>query len=1028
MGHRTRVAPARIEMGSGEVTPDRWQEVKNLLAAALERPPQERSGYLEQACSEPALRREVESLLAAHDQPNGSFLERLATADGEPLKPGDTIGPYEILARIGAGGMGIVYRARDSRLEREVAIKILSVGLLSDDGARRRFRKEALALAKLSHANVAAVYDVGEQGGTDYIVMECVPGLPLAEKLKSGALLEKEISSLGSQIAAALEEAHEQGIIHRDLKPANVMVTPKGQAKVLDFGLAKLLPFGTATTQSFAESHALVGTLPYMAPEQLEGDPVDARTDIHALGLVLYEMASGRRLFQQDSIPQLTDAILHRQPVTPRAYNARVSPELERIILKCLEKEPDNRYQSAKELGVDLRHLGAPQAVTSVSAAALAPARSRRSLWPILAGAAALVAAATAGAYFYLHRAPKLTEKDSIVIADFANSTGDPVFDGTLRQGLTAQLQQTPFLQLVSGDRISQALRLMEKPANTRLTNDVARQICQRVNATALIEGSIAALGSQYVLGLDALNCSTGEILDQEQVTAGGKETVLAALGTAASAIRKKLGESAGSLQTYDVPFDQAITTSSLEALQAYTRGTETLEQGDFPSAISFFQRAVAIDPNFATAYSTLGIAYHISGEGIPAAQYLSKAYSLRERASEREQFTISLDYAEVVTGDLDEEARIGEQWAKVFPRDAPAYLGQTSVDYLAGQFEQGLAAAREYIRLDPTPIGYWLVALGCLHLGRPNEARATTQEAKENHVDSAVFADIFYGIAFLGNDSAAMERVSSGPWPFYPLGASDAARANSAAYHGQLRRSRELSERAIAAAKQQGSANVAAAYTINSALTEALLGNSAEARKALEPVSSSSFDPFVKGNMAVATALSGDVSESQKLARDLDKQYPQNTYIRFGALPTVQGLAALHRGKPDDAIEALSPVSSRELLYAWNRPYSLPFMLPVYVRGQSYLDAHRGAEAAAQFQMILDHPGFVLNSITGALARLGLGRAYALQAESARGAEAQVARVRAHAAYQDFLTLWKNADLDIPVLRQAKSEYSKLQ
>lgn len=874
-----------------------------------------------------------------------------------------------------------------------------------------------LWLSKLNHANIAAVYDVGEQDGTHYLVMECVPGLSLAEKIKSGALGEKEISSLGTQIAAALEEAHEQGIIHRDLKPANVMVTPKGQAKVLDFGLAKLLlPFDTATTQSFAESQALVGTLPYMAPEQLQGEPVDARTDIHALGLVLFEMASGRRLFRQDSIPQLTDAILHQQPVTPRAFNARVSPELERIILKCLEKEPENRYQSAKELSVDLRHLGAPHTTTSAAAIGTAPPQSRRSRWPLLAGAAALVVATTAGAYFYFHRTPKLTEKDSIVVADFANSTGDPVFDGALRQGLTAQLQQTPFLQLVSTVRITQALQLMEKPTNTRLTGDVARETCHRVNATAVIEGSIAVLGSQYVVGLNALNCSTGDVLDQEQVTADGKERVLAALGTAASNLRKKLGESAASLHTYDVAFDQAITTSSLEALQAYTRGTDATFNRDFPSGIAFLQRAIALDPNFAMAYSVQGMTYTLAGDSVLGAERIIKAYSLRDRVSEREQFSIDANYAAVIAGDADQGVRIGEQWTKVFPRDAPGYIALYAANYYAGRFDQVLPAIQEVFRLDPTPFAYYEVARTEVMLGRLDDARAAIRLAEANHVDSSLFQNLSYFIAFLQGDSAAMDRLAS-PWVNSSPGEASMAQANTAAYHGQLARSRQFIERAIASAKQQGGGQLATSYEVRGALTEALLGDFPEVEKAIKDAGKSPIDQGIESKMALAAALAGDIKQAQKLVDDLNQRYPKITYLRFGAVPSIQAVVALQRHRPDEAIKDLGAVSSRELVPAGLTPQELPFMVPVYIRGQACLAAHQGADAAAQFQMILDHPGFVLNSITGALAHLALGRAYALTGDTAK----------AKIAYQDFLALWKDADPDIPIFQQAKAEYAKL-
>ncbi len=984
-----------------------------MLAGALERTPGERRAYLDESCTDTALRREVESLIAAHEQGDRSFLERPAVGGDEILKAGTKLGPYEIVARLGAGGMGVVYRAHDGRLERDVAIKVLPLGLLADESARRQFRKEALALAKLNHPNIAAVYDVGEQEGADYLVMECVPGKSLAEEAAAASRPDKEVLTLGIQIAAALEEAHEQGVVHRDLKPGNIMVTPKRQVKVLDFGLARILRVAgdSSATASFAQTQNMAGTLPYMAPEQLRGEPADERTDIHALGAVLFEIVTGQRLYREDSTPQLTDAILHRQPVAPRALNARVSPELERIILKCLEKERENRYQSAKEIGVDLRRLSSASAVTAVAGARRA---TRRSVALPLAGAAAVALTLAAGGYFYFHRAPKLTEKDSIVLADFTNTTGDPVFDGALRDGLSVQLGQTPFLQFVADDQVRQTLRLMEKPPDARLTPEVAREICQRVNATTEIEGSIAALGNQYVLGLRAIKCTTGETLAGEQVTAEGKEKVLTALTKAASELRSTLGESPASVERFDAPLDQ-VTTPSLEALQAWSLGNQARWNGDVPSAISFLQRAVSIDPNFATAYSLLGLMYLSAGENGGAAENIIKGYSLRDRASEREKLAISANYNGIAIGDLDKAAQICGQWTKLFPRDPRAFLGLYVWDSHAGRLDESLAAARELLRLDPTPYAYDQVAWEYVNLGRFDEARATIQQAEANHIDPIGFRNQLYWLAFLQNDSAEMANQLAGPWTGPPA-LADITQSSTAAYSGHLSRARDLERRAIASAKQQGANFAMAGYQMNAGFLEALFGNFVEARKAVKDGGDFMADRELQGEAALILTLSGDAAQAQKLADDLEKRFPESTYLRFCLLPAIRGTLAIRRGNALDGIENLHAISSHELMSPVT-PVPPP-MVPAYVSGEAYLAAHRGAEAAAEFRIIVDHPGLVGNGPIGALAHLGLGRAYALAGDTAK----------ARAAYQGFLALWKDADTDIPVFKQAKAEYAKLQ
>jgi len=555
----------------------------------------------------------------------------------------------------------------------------------------------------------------------------------------------------------------------------------------------------------------------------------------------------------------------------------------------------------------------------------------------------------------------------------------------------------------------------MEKPSDTKLTPAVAREVCQRANATIEIDGSIAALGSQYVLGLNAINCHTGDSLTQEQASADGKEKVLAALGKAASELRSKLGESHASLEAHDLPLNQ-LTTSSLPALQSWGLGMQAvLVRSDFSSGISFFQRAADLDPNFAIAYSALGASYSTVGQFSLGAKYTTKAYEMRNRTSERERFSLIWNYHVFVTGDWEKAAQIAEQWTKIYPRDAPAYFARQEAYGGLGRFEESLEAARETVRLDPAPYSYHDLAGTYLALGRLGEARATIQQAEANHIDPAAFRDILYFIAFVENNSSAMEQQSGVPWLFAAPAASEQVQSWTFAHYGHLVRSRMLSERAVASAKQHGAGTLAASYEICGALVEAMDGNLREARKAVAKASDFSQDWALEADAAMVFALAGDTAQAQRLADDVEKRLPEATYIRFGALPAVRGLLALHRGNQREATETMGAISSHEVLWPFNS--SLPAMVPTYIRGGAYLATGQGAQAAADFQFILDHQTFVAPFPIVALAHLGLGRAYALQGDTAK----------AKAAYQDFLTLWKDADPDIPVFKQAKSEYAKL-
>ena len=930
---------------------------------------------------------------------------------------GQTLGHYHIIEKIGAGGMGEVYRARDEHLDRDAAIKVLPPQTFADESARKHFRKEALALSKLNHPNIATIHDFDTQQRVDFLVMEYIPGTTLSEKVTAGPLPEKEVLRLGVQLAEGLSAAHDHGVVHRDLKPGNLRVTSDGRLKILDFGLAKLWRPVTesAATESLSETQAMAGTLPYMAPEQLLGGEIDARTDIHAAGEVLYEMATGQQPFAQVERSQLIGAILHKPPWPAATVNSRLSPELERIIGKCLEKEPENRYQSAKELAIDLRRLLTPSAVK----VAEVPVAGRK-LWKVLVPVAAMLVVALIAAMFHFRSrqgAARLTDKDIIVLSDFDNKTGDSVFDDTLKQGLSVQLEQSPFLALVSERKVIETLQLMGRSPDDRLTASVTREVCQRTGSKAMLNGSIAGLGSQYVIGLKAVNCNTGDLLAEAQERASGKEAVLKALDAAAVSLRSRLGESVGSVKNYATPLEDA-TTPSLEALKAYSVGVKTDHAKGDAAALPFFQRAVDLDPNFAMAYKWMSVAYFDLNEIGRAAENARKAYALHEKVSERERFNIDSIYYSNVTGELEKDAQTIELWQQTYPRDGTAYGHLGFVFATVGSWEKALEEWQEGVRLEPNrSVNYYLLSLAYMSQNRLDEAEAVFKQAEERKLESESLLQGRYWLAFLKGDAARMAQLTS--TAMGKPGAEDlllAMQADTEGGYGKLKNARELTRRAMESAQHNDAKETAGGYQAEAALREVESGNREQARADTKAAVELAPNRDVRAIAALALARAGNTAGADKMAAELDEAFPLSTLVQRYWLPTIRAAIALQRKDPNRAIELLKVANSIELSSITAK--LTIFLCPAYVRGEAYLMLRDGNRAAAEFQKFIDHPGVVMNFPWGALARLGVARAYAMQGDTAK----------ARAAYQDFLTLWKDADPDIPILKLAKAEYAKVQ